>query len=445
MPGFGNDDIGVDAVAKLNTWEWVAIQCKFYDRKQPVGKLDIDKFLGGSQHKLFKMRWIAATSQLGPKAQKAALDANPQILHIDFHERLADQPVGKKAQQRPVREPWKQQQAAIDAVVEGFQNADRGKLIMACGTGKTFVSLRIAEQLVPESGTILFAAPSIALVSQARREWLRHTTRGIDAIVVCSDSSAGGKGETEDIGVHELECPVLDDPQEIADKLKNAQRTAVVLGTYQSLDKVTKAQQSHAAPAFGLAIADEAHRTTGAPAKASSETTNFQIFHHNTHLKADKRLYMTATPRVYTHKSKAKAQARGIAVADMDAYGRTMHQLDFRTAVEAGMLSDYRVIVLGVSEESVPPSLRARLEELETEHTPAADKTTRAEATSLAINGVLRGDRRDKPDVPARTLVFANSIPRSKWYAKTLNENYLRTSTIKARQEQRKTLLHHEP
>ena len=296
MPGFGNDDIGVDAVAKLNTGEWVAIQCKFYDRKQPVGKLDIDKFLGGSQHKLFKLRWIAATSQLCPKAQKAALDANPQILHIDFHERLADQPVGKKAQQRPVREPWKQQQAAIDAVVEGFQNADRGKLIMACGTGKTFVSLRIAEQLVPESGTILFAAPSIALVSQARREWLRHTTRGIDAIVVCSDSSAGGKGETEDIGVHELECPVLDDPQEIADKLKNAQRTAVVLGTYQSLDKVTAAQQSHAAPAFGLAIADEAHRTTGAPAKASGETTNFQMFHHNTHLKADKRLYMTATP-----------------------------------------------------------------------------------------------------------------------------------------------------
>ena len=122
-----------------------------------------------------------------------------------------------------------------------------------------------------------------------------------------------------------------------------------------------------------------------------------------------------------------------------------MHRLDFRTAVEAGMLSDYRVIVLGVSEDSVSPNLRTRLKELETEHAPAVNKTTRAEATSLAINGVLRGDRRDKPDVPARTLVFANSIPRSKWYAKTLNENYLRTSTIKARQEQRKTLLHHEP
>ena len=432
MPGFGNDDIGIDAVAKLNTGEWVAIQCKFYDRKQPVGKTEIDKFLGGSQHQLFKMRWIVTTSHLGPKAQKAALDANPQIQHIDFHDLLADQPVGKKAQQRPVREPWPQQQEAIDAVTQAFQDADRGKLIMACGTGKTFVSLRITEQIVPEGGTILFAAPSIALVSQARREWLRHTTRGINAIVVCSDASAGGKRESEDIGVHELECPVLDDPEEIADKLKNAQRTAVVFCTYQSLDKVTAAQQSHAAPAFDLALADEAHRTTGALTKASGETTNFQIFHHNKHLQADKRLYMTATPRVYTHKSKAKAEARGIAVADMqdtETYGRTMHRLDFRTAVKAGMLSDYRVIVLGVSEESVSPSLRAKLEELEEGHTPVVDEIARVKATSLAINGVLRGDRLDKPNVLTRTLVFANSIPRSKWYAKALNNSEIRRLT----------------
>ena len=156
------------------------------------------------------------------------------------------------------------QAEAIEDAVEGLTNHERGRLIMACGTGKTFTSLRIAEQVVADGQRILFAAPTIALVSQARREWLRQTTRKLRCIVVCSDPTAGGRNENEDIRVSELECPVSTDPSEIARSLRGDGPTRVVFCTYHSLRRVTDAQADHGAPEFDLAIADEAHRTTGA-------------------------------------------------------------------------------------------------------------------------------------------------------------------------------------
>lgn len=117
---------------------------------------------------------------------------------------------------------------------------------------------------------ILFLAPSIALVSQARREWLRHTTRQLACRVVCSDRTAGGRGENEDIHVYELECPVTSDPAGIASVLRGgSELTRVIFSTYQSLEHITAAQSGHNAPAFDLAIMDEAHRTTGVDRQAS--------------------------------------------------------------------------------------------------------------------------------------------------------------------------------
>ena len=153
---------------------------------------------------------------------------------------------------------------AIEDAVAGLENHDRGRLIMACGTGKTFTALRIAEQVVKSGQRILFAAPTIALVSQARREWLRQTTCKLECIVVCSDATAGGRNENEDIRISELECPVSTDPAEIARSLVDDGPTRVVFCTYHSLGRVTEAQAYHGAPKFELAIADEAHRTTGA-------------------------------------------------------------------------------------------------------------------------------------------------------------------------------------
>ena len=206
LTGRDGRDIGIDLVARRTSGEWVAIQCKCYDEKHVLPKAGVDSFLGASQQQVFALRWVVATCRWGPTAEKAIQFAHPPVRQIDFgdyHNVLIDEAVGE----RPIQSPLPLQEDAIEDVLEGFQNHDRGRLIMACGTGKTFTSLRISERLVGDDGRILFAAPSIALVSQARREWLRHTTRPLNCTVVCSDPYAGGRNEQEDMRVSELECP----------------------------------------------------------------------------------------------------------------------------------------------------------------------------------------------------------------------------------------------
>ena len=437
LTGLDGRDIGVDLVARRASGEWVAIQCKCYDEGRTLGKGEIDKFLGGSQQPVFRLRWIVATCRWGPNAERAIVNAHPQITQIDFRQLLGIQ-VEEQDAKRPVQEPWPLQLEAIEDAVAGLSNHGRGRLVMACGTGKTFTALRIAEQVVEDGGRILFAAPTIALVSQARREWLRQTTRKLNCIVVCSDQTAGGRSENEDIRISELECPVSTDPVEIARPLDGEGATRVVFCTYHSLGRVTEAQAAHGAPEFDLAIADEAHRTTGAKTNGRGRSTvDFQEFHEAARLHARKRLYMTATPRIYTHSSRARLAERGVEVVDMGdqaVYGPELHRLPFKKAVEHAMLSDYRVIVLGVSEASVTPGLRRRLEGIEGagrgKRAPTTNDMTRVLGVSLAVNGVTEGKALEQPGKLPRTMAFSNTILRSKWYAQALMEpEVLRATT----------------
>ena len=446
LTGLDGRDIGIDLVARRTSGEWVAIQCKCYDDRHVLGKGGIDKFLGGSQQAVFRLRWIVATCRWGPNAERAIQNANPEIKQIDFRQHL-DVQVEERDAKRPVQEPWPLQADAIEDAVTGLANHDRGRLIMACGTGKTFTSLRIAERTVKDGQRILFAAPTIALVSQARREWLRQTTRRLECIVVCSDPTAGGRNENEDIRVSELECPVTTDPVEIARSLDDSgdMGTRVVFCTYHSLGRVTEAQTLHGAPAFDLAIADEAHRTTGAVLDgrrpSGDRKVDFQEFHDDARLRTRKRLYMTATPRLYTERSRSKLAEQGVAVVDMgdyEVYGPELHRLPFAKAVDHTMLSDYRVIVLGVSEGSVTPGLRRRLEGLDRSPTrkqsPTTNDMTRVLGVSLAVNGVTEGKSLEQPGKLPRTMAFANSILRSKWYAEALMESEVLRATTRRMQ-----------
>ena len=447
LTGLDGRDIGIDLVARRTSGEWVAIQCKCYEDRHTLGKGEIDKFLGGSQQPIFRLRWIVATCRWGPNAERAIQNAHPQVTQIDFREYL-DIQVEEHDAERPIQEPWPLQAEAVEDTVAGLANHDRGRLIMACGTGKTFTALRIAEQLVEDGQRILFAAPTIALVSQARREWLRQTTRELSCIVVCSDPTAGGRNENEDIRISELECPVSTDSAEIARLLDGDGPTRVVFCTYHSLGRVTEAQALHDAPAFNLAIADEAHRTTGALVAAHGwngpRKVDFQEFHDDARLRARKRLYMTATPRLYTERSRSKLAEQGIDVVDMGdygIYGPELHRLPFAKAVEHSMLSDYRVIVLGVSEASVTPGLRRRLEGLDTStkrrQAPTTNDMTRVLGVSLAVNGVTEGKALEQPGKLPRTMAFANSIPRSKWYADAFMDSGVLRATTRRMQDGR--------
>ncbi len=419
---------------------------------------DIDSFLGQSQatdaadQPVFAMRWIVTTSPWTNNALAEVDSLGSSLRRIDFL-RHEFEKISEKLQERPVRAPWPRQREAIDKVVEGLSHHDRGRMIMACGTGKTFTSLRIAESVVPNGGRIAFVAPSIALVAQARREWLLHTTRPLECVVVCSDESAGGRSESAtEMRVSELECPVTTSPQQIGvmlDPTRDTDATRVVFCTYQSLQRPCEAQSEHAAGAFDLVICDEAHRTTGAVSDAagSRRGSGFQMVHDDNRLRARKRLYMTATPRIYTASSKASLAGRGIETVDMndlDVYGPELERLSFKEAVETDMLADYRVIVLGVHDSAVPAGMRQRLIDLGDESAESQtggpkplvvsiEDLQRLLGMSLAINGMAEGNELEVPRRLDSTIAFANSIARSKFYAMGLADSQLRALITRRR------------
>ena len=236
LTGKDGRDKGIDLVAKLVSGDLVAIQCKCYDRKHRISKPAVDSFVSESNimgpqsnTNVFNLRWIVSTCSWNANAEEAIQNKNPEVRRIDFLNFL-DRTILELRKPDAWRDPKPLQHKAIDAVVDGLveQGNDRGKLIMACGTGKTFTALRIAERIVGNDGRILFAAPTISLVSQARREWLTHTVRPISALVVCSDRTAGGRGERHEAGPDDLVCPVVTDPREVSARLKKAESLKVV-------------------------------------------------------------------------------------------------------------------------------------------------------------------------------------------------------------------------
>ena len=267
----------------------------------------------------------------------------------------------------PPQELFKHQKEALKDVLTGFQQDDVGQLIMACGTGKTFTSLRIAEEMVPNgSGNILFLVPSLSLLSQSLREWSANGEIPQRNFAVCSDAKVGNN--EEDIRSYDLEIPATTNAKKLANKLKQSiasspkvtRRNNVVFGTYQSIEVVIKAQRL-GAPEFDLVICDEAHRTVGYSAKERQQSY-FTLIHDKEKLKAKKRLYMTATSRIFAPTVKKKVETlKDIELFSMDdknIFGNEFHRLNFAKAVEEKLLSDYKVLILTVTDKNAANTIK---------------------------------------------------------------------------------------
>ena len=256
---------------------------------------------------------------------------------------------------RETFEPRPHQATAIEKSLEGFKAHDRGKLIMACGTGKTFTALRLAERFAQEhygKARVLFLVPSISLLSQSLKEWTAQARMDLRSYAVCSDSKVARKAE--DIASYDLEVPVSTNGTDIAERLSKRKRAAglsAVFSTYQSLPAIHDAQEA-GLEEFDLVICDEAHRTTGATL-AGEDPSNFSRIHDNDYIKAKKRLYMTATPRLFDETVKGKAIEHSAELYSMDdeaVYGPEFHRLGFGEAVDKGLLTDYKVLIMTVDE-----------------------------------------------------------------------------------------------
>ena len=362
-------DIGIDLVARERGGEYCAIQCKCFAEDTRVSKRQIDSFISASAGELFTKRILVHTgAELGSNVRRTIepLGANFQVIGYGH---LASRPIDwpdlrqaapEQLDYRPERFSLRpHQQKAFDDVINGFKAPDRGKLIMACGTGKTFTALRIAEEIAGIGGRVLYLVPSIGLFSQAMREWAEQQGIQHRYIGICSDTSAGKKNE--DVPIQELEIPVTTDPSKISDALGETDDDAmtVVFCTYHSLPIVETAQDQ-GAPAFDIVLCDEAHRTTGIE-QEGDDTSPFVLVHNADRIRAKKRLYMTATPRLYTEGAKAKAARHDIEVFSMDdpaTYGPEFHRLPFSRAVERDLLSDYKVVILTMYEPEVDTALQ---------------------------------------------------------------------------------------
>ena len=368
---FDGVDIGIDLVARDRDGGYYAIQCKCYEENTRVTKPQIDSFISASASDVFTKRILIHTAGGLNANVRRTIDPLGDKFHVIGYGHLASRPINwpdlryespEHLDYRPVRFSLQpHQKEAFDDVINGFKESDRGKLIMACGTGKTFTALRIAEEVAGLGGRVLYLVPSIGLFSQAMREWAEQQEVQHRYIGICSDTSAGKK--TEDVPIQELEIPVTTDPQKISEALEETDEDAmtVVFCTYHSLPIVETAQDQ-GAPAFDLVLCDEAHRTTGIEqSDEETETSPFVLVHDGERIRAKKRLYMTATPRLYTEGAKAKAARHDIEVFSMDdpaTYGPEFHRLPFSRAVEGGLLSDYRVVIFTMYEPDADSALQ---------------------------------------------------------------------------------------
>ncbi|MBF0335223.1 MAG: DEAD/DEAH box helicase [Alphaproteobacteria bacterium] len=428
--GLNAKDTGIDAVAKIRGEDsFCAIQCKFYQSGHRIQRADLDSFFTASGVRKFSRRLIIDTTEVpwGSNAETAMQDQDKPVSRIGL-DRLSDSPIDWSAyllrdeiRLAPKKEIRPHQQEALEAVRNGLTQADRGKLIMACGTGKTFTGLKIAEDLAGIGKTVLFLVPSLALMSQTIREWTIDAAVSLRAFAVCSDVQVGKRrrssNDVAEIETHDLDYPATTDAAKLAQRAAQPapDRMTVVFSTYQSIQVISDAQNRHGLGAFDLIICDEAHRTTGATLDGEEES-NFVKIHNQDFIAGTKRLYMTATPRVFGDAVKTKANEASAVLCSMDdetLYGKTLFTRGFGWAVENKLLTDYKVLVLAVDETLVSSGVQRRLAD-GTSELKLDDATKIIGCYKALTKHGLHGDLPTDTQPMKRALAFCKDIATSK-------------------------------
>lgn len=368
--GLTGKDTGIDLVATTKDGEFHAIQCKLYDANSKVPKGDIDSFISAASKTYFKRRIIVSTTHAWSDNALATLEnQDPPVTKIDL-ETLAQSAIdwSQFAEKKEVvfkkkKELRDHQKAALTSVKLGLyeQKLERGKLIMACGTGKTFTSLKIAEVCAGKGKRVLFLVPSLSLLSQTLTEWTQESTTPLHSYAVCSDTEVGKKKNATAIDAvttleHELQYPATTDAKKLAENVEkhhDDEHMTVIFSTYHSINTVSDAQNNHQMAEFDLIICDEAHRTTGST-HDSEDDSSFVKIHDGGFIWGKKRLYMTATPRIFSDEVKNNATDYTLFSMDNEKlFGETLYTINFSEAVKRGLLVDYKVIVLTVDSDTI--------------------------------------------------------------------------------------------
>nr|WP_232258175.1 DEAD/DEAH box helicase [Helicobacter pylori] len=453
-------DKGIDIVIQTTSKEYIAVQCKFH--QTAISYNDISPFLtqlqSGVGEVRFKKGIIISTSNLTSEALKAIEQIRSAGMGIDIDEITEEDFIysridwekfdpTKTEDEIPLcdkKKPRTHQTEAINATKEYFSSPKntRGKLIMACGTGKTYTSLKIMEALDPK--ITLFLAPSIALLSQTFREYAQEKSEPFYASIVCSDDKTAQSKNEDNDDIKFSELPIkpstrLEDILSVYQKAQKENKRFIIFSTYQSALRIKEAQQA-GLNGIDLIICDEAHRTVGAMYSSNErdDKNAFTLCHSDEHIKAKKRLYMTATPKVYSESSKAKAKESDNVIYSMDdaqTFGEEIYMLNFEKAIALDLLTDYKVIILAVRSENlsgVTNSVNKKISQLKAEGTKLDKKLINNEFVckivgthkGLAKQDLIALDDENKEDndlknkadtfVSQRAINFCKSIQTSK-------------------------------
>ncbi len=502
---FGGKDIGIDLVAKTKSGEYWAIQCKCYAPSTTIAKGDVDTFLStsgkyftdelGQRRRFARRLWIATTDRWSKEANITLQNQEPAVNRLGPYDlrtapvdwqKLYDGESGQKALTQK-KTPRPHQQDAIAKAHAYYQTHDRGKMISACGTGKTYTALKIVEDQTQKNGFALFLVPSIALLSQTLREWMNDTTGRIYPVCICSDASSSKTDSADkgDLSTLDLPFPATTDVEKAVSQLrtrfdqqKKNGGMVIIFSTYQSIDVVHAIQDRllHAAPSmalidgnsqlslsavvaeanrkapidparaiFDIIVCDEAHRTTGMTL-AGEEESSFVKVHDNNILQARHRLYMTATPRLYTEPAKGKAKQEDISLFSMDnenIYGKEFFRLGFGEAVSKGLLSDYKVLVLTIGEDQIPPALQEAIASKDTEidTDDAAKLIGCVNALSKRMVENSESVKNTDPGFMHTALAFCSNIKNSKRITAIFN-NYAQEYYDSLTADQRAEMVH---
>ena len=357
-------DIGIDGIAVSLDGKLTAYQAKFrIDRMNTPTLSELSTFFTVSDRADWR---ITITNALKlPKAINDRINSSRVLSDrlIDLHEQYPDffdrlrQYIEDQIIAPPKRNtPHKTQLEAIENALLHFKDHDRGQLILPCGTGKTLAAMWIAERLGGKR--ILVMVPSLSLMNQALRDWASDTSISpFRYLCLCSDTTVDLGEDAPIEHRYEMDIPVTTDASVVTDfLLKEPDVTSVLFSTYQS-SEVLKEASKRTKIMFDTAIFDEAHKTTG------TKIGTWKLALDNDNVPVKKRLFMTATPRIYAPHIQKKAKDEDVLICSMDDekfYGKPFYEITFGEAIERGHITDYKIVIICVTDVEVKKIIQQR-------------------------------------------------------------------------------------
>ena len=350
----GVQDLGIDGLAVTTDGKLVAYQAKFRRDRNNIPTLrELSTFFTVSDRADWRITITNANnlpSSINNRVRHSRVLADRfDQLDADFFTRLCLYLKEQRITPSEVRIPHKTQQEAMDKALSYFKGHERGQLILPCGTGKTLTAMWIAEKI--GGSRILVIVPSLALMSQTLREWAANTSiRPFRYLCLCSDTTVDLGNDSPIEHLYEMDVPVTTNVDQVSAFLTGKpSATLILFSTYQS-SKVLSEATLKTDTTFDIGIFDEAHRTTG------TKVGIWNLPLNDKKVPIRRRLFMTATPRIYAPHIIKKAKEEDVLVCSMDdsnIYGKPFYEMTFGTAIERGHITDYKIVVICVTDREI--------------------------------------------------------------------------------------------